>query len=103
MAAVPVAALTESFSPRPLMAPPPFGRETDGRRSVALAGLFVGAEVALCVPLGWWVRPGAPAAVVAVWLTLPFFPVDGSGSAEISLICHRQAPGGVSSSLSPLR
>src|SRR5215472_822970 len=37
MPAVPVAALTENFSSRPLIAPPPLGRVTDGRRSAAFA------------------------------------------------------------------
>src|SRR5690349_17159532 len=47
MAAVPVAALTENFSSRPLIAPPPVGTETDGRKSAARASLSVPAEAAL--------------------------------------------------------
>src|SRR5450755_1225081 len=65
MVAVPVAALTENFSPSPLTAPPPFGTETDGRGSAALVGLSAWAEVELSgvpareptAPAG---RPGPP-------------------------------------------
>ena len=39
---VPVAASTESFSSRPLMAPPPLGAETEGSRSIARGSLGSG-------------------------------------------------------------
>jgi hypothetical protein len=38
VAQVPVAALTENFSARPLIAPPGLGSDTEGSRSVARAG-----------------------------------------------------------------
>ena len=50
MEAVPVAGLTENFSPRSLMAPPPLGAETVGRRSAARAGLPASAEPASAEP-----------------------------------------------------
>src|ERR1700722_746596 len=63
--AVPVAGLTENFSPRSLIAPPPLGAATVGRRSAARAGLSVRAGLSGPAEAAGVVLSGKPAGGLA--------------------------------------
>jgi hypothetical protein len=103
MVAVPVAALIQNFSSRPLTAPAPFGTETDGRRSAAPARLSVPAGAALFEdaaggPAASADRPGAPAGQPAVPEEAPVPNgsrplLRSSGLACVSVITGRPASG----------